>query len=198
MLPDYPHIKKLVQQAYLDTIEKARQMRLGAFRDVRVTQMHEGTKSSLRREDGATTSFDTEELTASAQVKASDPNEPLTAEQIQSLSRDLGTRMAEAQIKMILSRMDEAVEEVGNVTAPGLSMVEQIIQTHEMIEVDFDNDEQPAQLHAMFGSQEMVEKYHEAMAVIENDPVLRKRYEVARSQQLEKWRDRENSRKLVE
>lgn len=198
MLPDYPQTKQLIAKAFGERLELARQQRLGIFSEVRVTKLHEGARCLMHREDGSTADIGMENLSASSTVKSPDPSKPLSANQVRELAESLGKGMAEEQIRMMIGGIDQAAEEVGNVTTPGARMVEQIIESTELVELDFDSTGRPVRQVAMFGSEEMVARFHEAMKEIENDPELRRRYEAARSRQWEKWCDRENSRKLVE
>jgi Na+/phosphate symporter len=199
MLPDYPKVKSLLNDAFQKRINIATQRRLGVFSQIKQTQMHEGSVLHLTRNDGSSENVEMKPIHASAEIKHDIREiDKLDFDEIIRMADTLGERLADEQQKMFLERFDNAVREVGNVSDPSKSFIEQLFDSWEKVDIDFSPDGKPEMPQLIFGSEKTMEKAKEALQQIESDPVLRKRRNDIFERKMEEWRDRETARNLVE
>jgi hypothetical protein len=69
MLPDYPKIKTRIAEVYRDQISHVTNVFLGIFSEAKPTQMHEGGKHILVREDGSVDEIKPKHVEAVAELR---------------------------------------------------------------------------------------------------------------------------------
>ena len=199
MLPDYPITKELLAQAFHDRISAALKRRLGIFSQMKRSQLHEGARCVLTRDDGSSEVIEMKRLRASAEVEHDIREiDKLDPDKITQILDTLGERMASEQAKFFFQRMDEAVNEVGNVADSSKPFIEQLLEMMEKTEMDFHPDGTPSPRHLVVGSPEAAKRALDQMQDIEADPVLRQRYIDILERKRQEWRDREVGRNLAE
>ena len=199
MLPDYPKTKELIDDMYRKWTDLAKKRRLGIFSEIKQSQIPEGSKSMLTRSDGSSEVFEMERLRASEElpcnvreIEKRDPDE------IMQFLLKLGEQMADKQVKLCMKRIDEAVNEVGNIVDSNKPFSEQYLEMLEKIQFDFNSDGTPSLPQMVVGSQEAVVKMKSQLEQMFNDPVLKKRHDGILELKRQEWRDRETARNLVE
>jgi hypothetical protein len=199
MLPDYPKIKAHLAELYRERLARVHQAHLGVFSEVQSTQLHEGGRHLLVREDGSEDQTEMKRIEAAAEL-------PLDLRGVEKLDTDevwktidtVAEGLAREKFKMFLDTIDKAVTKVGNVTTPGTSTLEQLFEAMDKLMLDFDDDGRPGKMQLLVGSEKTAEKLREVMSQIESDPGLRRRYEAIIEKKRAEWRDREAARNLVE
>ena len=127
MLPDYPKVKSLLEKAFQERIRRAKDRRLGAFSQVKQTQMHEGRLLCLSRADGSSETVEMEHMKASAEIQHDIREiDSLAFEDIIRMADTLGEKIAAEQVKLCLRRVEEGVRQVGNVADPNMPLIEQL------------------------------------------------------------------------
>lgn len=199
MLPDFPKTKLLLSESFHRRIKNARAKELGILSSVEATQLHEGSKHLLHRNDGSSEEIEMKHLEASAQVKH-DVRElnPMGIEDVSEILDELGQKLAAEQMKLMFQRIDRAVHEVGNVGDPNKPFLEQFFEMIEKQHLDYDDLGRPVNNHIYVGSQKAADKVAETLKSIENEPDLKKRYENLLTKKRQEWLDREAARNLVE
>lgn len=199
MLPDYPKIKARLSEIYRSRIRLAHNIHLGIFSEVQPTQMHEGSKHVLIREDGSVDEMEPKPIEAMAELPLDLREvEKLEASQVLKVLDTIGEGLAHEKFKVIMETINDAVTKVGNVTTPGTSALEQFFEATEKRMLDFDDDGKPGKVQALVGSEKTAEKLQEAMQQIASDPALRQRYDSIIEKKRQEWHDREAARNLVE
>lgn len=199
MLPDYPHTKKLLDETFHERTSAALKRRLGIFSQMKRSQLHEGARCALTRDDGSSEVIEMKHLRASAEVEH-DVREidKLDPDKITHILDTLGERMASEQVKLFFQRVDEAVSEVGNVADSSKPFIEQFLEMMEKTDMAFEPDGTPSPRQMVFGSPEAAKRVWDQVQGIEADPVLRRRYNDILERKRQEWRDREAARNLVE
>jgi hypothetical protein len=199
MLPDYPKIKALIKELFHERLANAKKHRLGAFSQVRESQLHEGMSLGLTRYDNSTDNVDMKRVEASAEISYEEQEaDEFGFQTIARMADLLGERLAAEQVKLMLQRFTAAVREVGNVTDGSKPMVDQLFEMWEKIYIEFSPDGSPILPTLVMGSEQALLKAKEAVEQIDSDPVLRNRKEQIIEQKRQEWRDREAARNLVE
>jgi hypothetical protein len=199
MLPDYPKMKARLAEVYRERIRHVHNIHLGVFSEAQPTQMHEGGKHILVREDGSVDEMEPKRVEAVAELRLDVREvEKLEAKEVWKTLDTIAEGLAKEKFKMFLDTIDEAVTKVGNVTTPGTSTLEQFFEATEKRMLDFDDDGRPGKTQLLVGSEKTAQKLQEVMDQIEADPELRRRYEAIIEKKREEWRDREAARNLVE
>jgi hypothetical protein len=199
VLPDYPKTKVLLAELYRDRIRRAHNIHLGVFSDVPSTQMHEGGKHVLVREDGSVDEMEPRRVEAAAELRLDIREiEKLDAKEVSKSLDTIGEGLARGMFKMFLDTIDEAATKVGNVTTPGTSAVAQYFEAMEKRMLNFDDEGQPEKMNVLAGSEKTARKLQEVESQIQSDAELRRRYESIIEKKRQEWRDREAARNLVE
>ncbi len=69
MLPDYPHTKQLLAEAFHERMCAASKRRLGVCSQMKRSRLHEGARCILTRDDGTAEVIEMKHLRASAEVE---------------------------------------------------------------------------------------------------------------------------------
>ena len=199
MLPDYPHTKELLAEAFHERMSLALRRRLGIFSKMKRSQLQEGARCLLTRDDGSSEVIEMKHLRASAEVQHDIREiEELDPNKITQILDTLGERMASEQVKLFLQRVDEAVREVGNIADSSKPFVEQFLEMMEKTDMEFESDGNPSPRQMVFGSPEAATRAWNQVQRIDTDPELRERYTNILERKRHEWRDRETARNLVE
>lgn len=190
MLPDYPKVKSLLEKAFQERIRRAKDRRLGAFSQVKQTQMHEGRLLCLSRADGSSETVEMEHMKASAEIQHDIREiDSLAFEDIIRMADTLGEKIAAEQVKLCLRRVEEGVRQVGNVADPNMPLIEQLFDLWTKVDIDFSHDGTPELPTLVMASEAAVEKAKEALKQIQSDPTLRKRRIEVIERKRQEWRD---------
>jgi len=199
LLPDYPHTKRLLDEAFHERTSAALKRQLGIFSQMKRSQLHEGARCALTRDDGSSEVIEMKHLRASAEaeydVREIDKLDP---DKITHILDTLGKRMASEQVKLFFQRVDEAVNEVGNVADSSKPFIEQFLEMMEKADMGFEPDGTPSPRQLVVGSPEAARRASDQMREIEADPTLKRRYTDIVECKRQEWRDREAARNLVE
>jgi len=199
MLPDYPKTKALWAESNRERIRRAHDAELGVFANVQVTQLHEGGKLILVREDGSMSETPMKRVEATVELEVDVRQlEELDAKDVGKMLDSMGEKLAAKKGRTFIDCIDAGVRSVGNVTDPSKSTLEQFFEGLEKVQLEFDDRGNPPEMQYVVGSEETAQKIEEIISQIESNPTLRRRREDIIQKKKEEWRDREAARNLVE
>jgi hypothetical protein len=199
MLPDYPKTKAKLWKAYMKVVERSQQYNLGFFEGIKRSFMHEGASDQLEREDGSTSEMTPKHVRTTGFIPADSGDiEKLDVEKILKGLHEVGQRMAEAKVRMILEAIEEATKKAGTQIGPHDDPAEQIFEMIEKRRIDFDKQGRPILGQFAFGDKETSEGFQATMARISSTPDLRSRMESLIEQKRGEFLDREAARKVVD
>lgn len=152
----------------------------------------------MTRADATSANIDFQKATAELSISREQMRR-ITAEQLVEHIASLSRQFAEHQARLLFSRVSEAVEEVGNsVSATELGAKEAFLEMNRRLEVTFDPEtlEPKNQVIVLHPSQ--VASFKAQVDQWQQDPEFVEEMNRIRQQQIEAWRAREDSRKLVD
>jgi hypothetical protein len=199
MLPDFPDLKESAERELMRHVERRVPEIAPLLAKVGRFTVHEGALGRLQRADHSVgeIGFDQVEFEFALtrdEMRSSDP-----AALLQKLEQ-LATEFAERQSHMLFARVNEAVEQTGNVLAlkGGELTPDHLLEMVRRMDLTF--DESTGQLSDGFsfvipaGNHALRQK----LAEWDKDPDVRARWEAMLAQKREEWRDREARRTLVD
>ncbi|MEQ8852809.1 hypothetical protein [Gimesia sp.] len=198
MLPDYPKTKELLSEMFHERVKTVQYQKLGLFSQINPTQLHEGIKCHLYRDDGSFEDIELKQIQASVSLEQNIQDlENMDVEKVADLLDNLGEQLAGEQVSLIIQELDKAVHETGNIANSDLPFLEQFFDSVQKIDLDFDVNGIPIMPQFLVGSDETRKKIEETLSQIESDPMLRVRFDNLIEKKRLEWRDREASRNLV-
>jgi hypothetical protein len=199
MLPDYPRVKAKQMESYRKLMIIAHQQRLGPFRTIRPTFMHEGEAEVLSREDGSNDEMTPKHMQAAVTIPAPSANvEDVKLEDILRSFAEMGQKLADQQVAMIVDSIDEATKKTGNQIGPQSDPVELYFAMIESVAIDFDGNQQPRLDSFFVAPEDHAQRMRAAKAQIEATPDLRSRMELLMERKRGEFHDREAARQLAE
>lgn len=198
MLPDFPDVKRFAQRQFLRAVQRQIPEHEPILRGIKSSRAHEGTTALLTRADATSANINFQEATAELSVSR-EQMRSITAEQLMEHIVSMSRQFADHQVRQLFSRVSEAVEEIGNsVSARELGAKEAFLEMNRRLEVSFDPEtlEPMNQVIVLHPSQ--VVSFKAQVDEWQQDPEFVAEMNRIRQQQLEAWRAREDSRKLVD
>lgn len=194
MLPDFPKVKSASADLLKRFLVNRIQSHLGPFADVPVSTLHEGRGTVLVREDGDRADLDLRKV--SSEIVIDNDRLPTFGldQAIAELER-VASEMAAQQLQRLSTVVGEAADAAGNVVEGkgrpfGPELVFEMLKT---VHIEFREDGLPR----LPTGWPYPDRIREAYRQIQDDPVLRGRFDQIIDEKREEWRDREARRVLV-
>lgn len=197
MLPDFLKVKEKLKIMIDYKLKQAILSNLGPLAEVPESIHFEGSSSITYYADG--TQSETESVEIRSQLKIElEEVETMTPEKVHEKIDLLAQEMAKKQARHFYKKTDETAEEDGTVVnAEGAPFsMDLFFEALEKIDIDFDENGDPIGLTVAM-SPELFRSAAKTLKQAENDPDLNKRFDAIMERKKEKWRVRENNRKLV-
>lgn len=198
MLPDYPDAKNRARRLLIKLMQEQVPQHEPLLAGIKHSRVHEGRSAVLTRQDKSID--DIEFRSAGAEVS-------LTREQMRRGTVDellehvssMAAQLAGQQVQLMFEKVSKAVEEVGNVvSASELGTKEAFLEMQRKLEVDFDPETLEPKNLVIVLHPSQVQSFKAQAEEWEKDPTFVAEMNQIREQQIEAWRARENSRKLVD
>lgn len=197
MLPNFPLAKSLYGNHLLNYLEEQKNKYLGGvFSNIPHRQIYEGDRAVLVDPDGTERETKVQKLENSSLMDMNEiADNPTKAYEFYD---KLAKMIAKSEHDLITSSIHDVTKETGNVlNYSGKIDPVQFFQMIDKLEIDFDSNGNPSSMQFV-GGEQAVEAYKRLMATIENDKILKKKYTHLLAKKRAEYRDRENSRKLVD
>ena len=193
MLPDFLKTKEKLKKMLDSEMKKAQLRHMGPFADSPKSNIFEGDEVILIREDGSRGEMKMRKMQAAVDVKLEEVEEMTherVLEKINALAREIAGQIARRGYEVI----DEAAQEVGNVTsADGEPLsIDLLLEGLEKIHLSFDEAGQPSGLR-LVAHPNMSSELENIYSQLESHP----RYRELMERKREEERVRENNRELV-
>jgi len=198
MLPDFPKLKKKIQNLNNQSINNRIRMYNGLLNYFRKISIPEGNTFVTIQENGNIKEGNFEKIESNKVSFDPKEIEKMTPEDISSKYDELAKSFAESQSKMIFERIDESAREVGNIfDAQGKKLTfDDILSSLEKIQIDFDESGNYRNL-VITVSPDLLELLTKIILESEKIPENKKRFDEMIERKREEWRVRESNRKLV-
>lgn len=196
MLPDYPKLKKDLQEALDRYLRERVAAYMGIVGQFPHCTVHEGDRTYLQRAagDSAETEFTLVDVTRSL---SRDELPRLTLDDILARLDEGAGELAGRTKQHAFGEMDRIVTDAGQVVSgKGQPLPETILQTFEKLEIDFDGDGKISGLKVICHPSQQAALV-EAFRRLEEDPAYKARFDEVLQRQRERWRARETGRNLV-
>ena len=198
MFPDFPEAKKLGRRAVLRAVRQGFAIHEPLLEGIRHNTDHEGHRGRLERADDSVQDIEYQRASAELLLTREQMRRitmPELAEKVAGMSQQL----AGQQVQLMLARVSEAVDEVGNsVSAASLGTKAAFLEMQRRIEVEFDPVTLEPKNMVIVLHPSQVESFKAQVDEWEKDPEFVKEMESIRAKQIEDWRARENRRTLVD
>lgn len=198
MLPDFPKLRIELSRKLRSDFEKQTGLRAPLVAQIKVVAQHEGKGGSYETEDGEIKRIEPQKVSVPVHSPVlSSPS--FGYEDALRMVHEAAEKMARKQTKMLFSRLNEAVEEVGNsLDAQGQPLsAELILKMWETMQFDFDEQGNPKMPTLVFNPVQK-QKVEEQFRRLESEHQLRKRRREIMNRKRLDWYDRESRRKLVD
>lgn len=199
MLPDFPSLKKRVNRQLLLFVKAQIPVVAPLLRDVSSFVQHEGVQTAMTRADDSHESIDY----ARGEFKFTIPTEEMRTFDMDALRTrlvQLAEEIGEHQSKLMLARISEAAESVGNtINAKGEFKREHLLEILRKVQVDFDpatGDRRPGFSWVMHP--DTAAKVLAKVSAWEEDKSFQREIQRVEEEQREAWRAREARRKLAD
>lgn len=198
MLPDYPHIKKEVQDILLRYLKERVFEHAPILRGIRRTAQHEGDKHLYSDVDGNADQIEYEEFATCESITRQAMRHG-TFQVVLSTYDEMAEAFAEAQSKMLFATVSEAAASVGNVIhANGPLTKETFLELLETLQRDFHpRTGEPRSLSMVLHPDTLATIEHDLKSW-EEDPQFVASLATIEQRQRLAWRDRESRRRLVD
>ena len=197
MLPDFPSIKKRIQEVITQNFQD--QIRQEPFlSQFKVRHVFEGNKMSIKTENGELDQIDYRKIYSGLPIDRKDviARGPIVFnESIQNIAED----MIRQEVRIIFDKVDEITEKTGKViNGKGRPFTHDLLlELLEKIQIDFDDDGNPY-MPALVVSPDTFLKLKEKLPEWEANPEYKKKFEEIISKKRREWHDRESHRILVD
>lgn len=193
MLPDFLKTKEKLKKMLISEMKKAQFRHMGPFADSPQLNIFEGDEVILIRADGSRGEMKMRKMQATVDFKLEEVEEMThekVLDKIDAMSREMAKQIATRGYEVI----DEAAQEVGNVTsADGKPLsVDLLLEGLEKMHLSFDEEGQPSGLRLVVHPK-MSSSLEKIYSEIESHP----RYQELMERKREEERVRENNRELV-
>ena len=198
MLPDFPRVKTRARRAFQRAVRNQILQHAPLLGQISHHLVHEGNRGRLTRQDGSEDPIGFEEGRAELEIPR-EQMKSITVEQLMEHVSLIAEQFAGQQMTLLFSRVGQAVESVGNVvSATELGNREAFLEMQRRLEVDFDPDTLQPRNQMIVLHPDQMEGFLAQMREWEADPTFVAELERIRQAQLEAWRAREDSRRLVD
>ena len=193
MLPDFLKTKEKLKEMLNSEMKKAQFRHMGPFADTPQSNIFEGDEVILIREDGSRGEMKMRKMQATVDFKLEEVEE-MTHERVLDKIDVMAREMAKQMAKRGYEVIDEAAQEVGNVTsADGEPLsVDLLLEGLEKMHLSFDEEGQPSGLR-LVAHPKMSSDLEKIYSQLESHP----RYQELIERKREEERVRENNRELV-
>lgn len=199
MLPDFPCLKNRVNRQLLLFVKAQIPVVTPLLRDVSSFVQHEGVQTAMTRADDSHEAIDY----ARGEFKFTIPTEEMRTFDMDALRTrlvQLAEQIGEHQSKLMLARISEAAESVGNtINANGEFKPEHLLDILRKVHVDFDpttGKRRPGFSWVMHP--DTADKVLAKVSAWESDQDFRRELQRVEDEQREAWRAREARRKLAD
>ncbi len=198
MLPDYPHIKKEVQDILLRYLKERVFAHAPILRGIGRTAQHEGDKHPFRDVDGNEDQIEYQEFATCESITRQEMRHG-TFQVVLSTYDEMAEAFAEAQSKMLFATVSEAAESVGNVIhANGALTKEKFLELLNTVQRDFHpRTGEPQPLSLVLHPETLARIEHDLESWEEDQHFVAELSAIEQRQRLD-WRDRESRRRLVD
>jgi len=198
MFPDFPKVKAKARRAFQRAVRNQILRHAPLLGQISHHRVHEGNRGRLTRHDGSEDPIGFEESRAEFEIPR-EQMKSITVEQLMEHVSLVAEQFAGQQMTLLFSRVGEAVESVGNVvSATELGNREAFLEMQRRLEVDFDVDTLEPRNQMIVLHPNQLDGFLAQMREWESDPTFVAELERIREAQLEAWRAREDSRRLVD
>ncbi|WP_329549593.1 hypothetical protein OG548_42855 [Streptomyces sp. NBC_01356] len=197
-LPLYPELKTDLEDWFIEVFKEAARQELGPFSESPHFIQHEGTSHSYETIDGEEREFNYQDMTAEILMSSAEVVTKSLHDVLQLLV-DKGEEFGRQQARYHHSRLNEIIEQAGNVVDGGgqkLSL-DLWLKALEQLHISFDDHENP-KMPTMVIHPDMAPRVKELMREAEGDETAKARYREIMERKLEEWHEEQNRRKLVD
>ena len=197
MLPDYPDVKKKIDEWLNEFIAQHSNAAMGSFSEIRTKTQFEGHAMRITREDGAVEEMPFHHVTSEINIDLREV-EGLSINDMLAKVVDTAHEMAQQKGQIIIEGVEEATTRLGNSFDAGgqpLSL-DLLLQIMRPIEIDFDENGQPM-MPRIVGVPGLEERARVLLAEAESSPEQKRDLDALIEEKRREWHDRESSRKLV-
>lgn len=198
MLPDFPNIKKYIEEEFNYRI-KGKINEDPFLSRIRKKRIHEGNRMTSSSMEGHTESSEfksiASEFTEISRDEIIEKGVNAFDSRIDTMSEEFMNQLSQSFFK----KMHEVTETTGNIiNANGRSISpEVILEALEKVTIDFDEFGNPL-LPALILHPEALEKIKDKIPKWETDPNLQRKHRELIERKRREWDDRESRRKLVD
>ncbi|MDD5705814.1 MAG: hypothetical protein PHR35_07795 [Kiritimatiellae bacterium] len=198
MLPDYPDLKRRIDEILLRYLEQRVMFHLGYFAQIKHVSVPEGCSSRLVRADGTTDQSGMVKISPEEEWNLSSGVAPMPEVAFQKLD-SMAKQMAGQQAQGLLKHIREVTEEVGNALRVKMSEfgLRTLNDMLERVELDFDGMGRPI-LPSLVCGKEMSDRLMEQRDTADTDRTEQSRKDEIIARKREEFRDRESRRRLVD
>lgn len=194
MIPDYIKAKNIFRE-HLFSLFAQRIRAKNPMAVIPSKRIMEGDGAIIVRENNEEEPFDFHRISSEIKYSYKDiPNQ--TVNDIYNEFMRMADEFAEQQFIVSVKEIDKAVDKVGNKVSGKLTP-ELIFEMTKKRLIPFDDKGQMIN-QMMIVHPDNFENIKNIFKTIEEDPLLKKQYDLIMEDKKREWRDRENSRKLVD
>lgn len=199
MLPDYPNLKREIQQEFIYFMKEYVKQKFPLQGMVKRQVIHEGTDPHYQSE------FQGEFEDEVTKLKTFSADAHFEKDELKKMSlRDVFSRFLETAEKMgekveraSIQDLDDKLTEKGQTASVSKEFTpEDLLKSFDTVSISFDENGK-AQFPTFMGGEEASKKIAEALKKLDEEPYLTKFRELIEKKKRE-WDARENSRKLVD
>ena len=198
MLPDFPELKRQLNERVLAILKQEMAARAPLLAQVRKITQHEGKDNSFETEEGDIKRIKYKKVEAGIELDLSSIH-AFDAPALRKKLNEMAETMARKQMAMFLKTMHRTTEEVGNVVDAGGQpfTAEFMLQVWETIWIEFDEHGKP-RMPQLLANPIHKDRAEAEFKRFEAEPQLKaKRIELI-NRKREEWFDRESHRKLAD
>jgi hypothetical protein len=194
VLPDYPKAKNFLRTALLRRLRAEAKVHEPLLGGVGSTTVHEGRTTQLTRADSSTSQVTFVKINMGVELTREEMKNSSLEQLVQHVST-MAKQLAESQARILLENVARGADEVGNtVSVSELGAKEAFLEAQRRRHVEFDPKSMVPLDEVIIASPGFLEQMKEW----EKDPNFLEEFRRIREQQIEKWRERENRRRLAD
>jgi hypothetical protein len=197
MLPDYPRVKRQIQEKFEEIIRK--EIEKDPFlSQIGRHEIHEGNSLTVTSTDGYSRTTQYQDIATDFKIEVDEIIKRGIAAFFSRIP-DITKEMIRKQSQLVINVTEEVTERTGNVVSANSEPIspQLILAVLEKMAINFDEFGNPI-MPTLIVAPEEFEKTKAALAKLESDPDLRKRQMELFAKKRKEWIDRENNRKLVD